>query len=162
MSETVLADLRGILASLAESKGCFVLEINGEADHIHLLLQMPPQISVSNLVGFLKANSSKITLERFPELRTFSNRGYFLLNVILRGILQPPLCLKRFLNALSRLYFYAQIPAQPDSTDSLGYKNFFPEAVAFGKLSFKELEVTSSSSTSSFFPFNISVSGHNL
>lgn len=29
MSETVLADLRGILASLAESKGCFVLEING-------------------------------------------------------------------------------------------------------------------------------------
>ena len=77
MSETVLADLRGILASLAESKGCFVLEINGEADHIHLLLQMPPQISVSNLVGFLKANSSKITLERFPELRTFSSRGSF-------------------------------------------------------------------------------------
>ena len=77
MSEPVLADLRGILASLAESKGCFVLEINGEADHIHLLLQMPPQISVSNLVGFLKTNSSKIILERFPELRTFSNHGSF-------------------------------------------------------------------------------------
>ncbi len=39
MSEPVLAYLRGILASLAESKGCFVIEINGEADHIHLLVQ---------------------------------------------------------------------------------------------------------------------------
>ena len=77
MSEPVLAYLRGILASLAESKGCFVLAINGEPDHIQLLVQTPPQISVSNLVGFFKADSSKITLEKFPELRTFSNHGYF-------------------------------------------------------------------------------------
>lgn len=72
-----MAYLRAILASWAESKNCFVLEINGETDHIHLLPQIPPQISVSNLVGFLKADSSKMILERFPELRTFSNRGYF-------------------------------------------------------------------------------------
>ena len=80
MSEPVLADLREILASLAESKGCFVLEINGEADHIYSLVQMPPQISVSNLVGFLKTNSSKMILERFPELRTrgsFWSTSYF-------------------------------------------------------------------------------------
>ena len=77
MSEPVLAYLRGILASLAESKGCFVIEINGEADHIHLLVQTPPQISVSNLVGFLKTYSSKMILEEFPEVRTFSHRVAF-------------------------------------------------------------------------------------
>ena len=77
MSEPVLTYLREILASLAESKGCFVLEINGEADHIHLLLQTSRQISVSNLRGFLKTNSSKMILERFPGLRTFSNHGSF-------------------------------------------------------------------------------------
>ena len=77
MSEPVLAYLRGILVSLAESKSCLVLEVNEEADHIHLLVQTPPQISVSNLVVFFENQLFEDDSGGIPGLRTFSSHGSF-------------------------------------------------------------------------------------
>ncbi len=39
--------------------GVSVMELGGTADHVHVLLNVPPKIAVSNLVRAMKANSSK-------------------------------------------------------------------------------------------------------
>jgi putative transposase len=46
--------------SILKTRGCELLEFNGEKDHVHLLVSYKPSISVSNLVANLKATSSKL------------------------------------------------------------------------------------------------------
>ncbi|MBV4423636.1 IS200/IS605 family transposase, partial [Clostridium tyrobutyricum] len=47
-----------ILRELCNWKGVEILEANACADHIHMLLSIPPKISVSSFMGFLKGKSS--------------------------------------------------------------------------------------------------------
>ncbi len=56
-------------------KGC-VLEINGIADHVHLLLNLPPTKAISDALRVIKANSSKWVneLDEFDEFEW--QRGY--------------------------------------------------------------------------------------
>ncbi|MBV4448037.1 IS200/IS605 family transposase, partial [Clostridium tyrobutyricum] len=64
-------------------KGVEILEANACADHIHMLLSIPPKISVSSFMGFLKGKSSLMIFERFSNLkykygnRHFWCRGYY-------------------------------------------------------------------------------------
>ena len=45
-------------------------EFNGEHDHVHLLIQYPPKVAVSNLVNSLKGVSSRhIRKQQFPHLQ---------------------------------------------------------------------------------------------
>ena len=52
-------------------------------DHIHMLVEIPPKMSVSSFVGFLKGKSSLIIFERHSNLknkygnRQFWCRGYY-------------------------------------------------------------------------------------
>ena len=52
-------------------------------DHIHMLVEIPPKMSVSSFVGFLKGKSSLIIFERHANLkykygnRQFWCRGYY-------------------------------------------------------------------------------------
>ena len=48
--------------------GFTVLELNGEMDHVHLLVEYPPTLSVSSLVNHLKGVSSRMLRKEF-ELR---------------------------------------------------------------------------------------------
>ncbi len=53
------------------------LSINGPADHVHLLLLIPPTLAVSDLMEKLKANSSKWIHETFPKRAQFAwQTGY--------------------------------------------------------------------------------------
>jgi putative transposase len=45
-----------------------LLEIDGESDHVHLLVNYPPKISVSALVNSLKGVSSRTLKKSHPEL----------------------------------------------------------------------------------------------
>jgi putative transposase len=49
--------------------GAELIEIDGEADHVHLLILYPPKISISKLVNSLKGVSSRMLKKRHPELR---------------------------------------------------------------------------------------------
>lgn len=42
-----------------------LLEINGEADHVHLLIEYPPKLSVSQIVNSLKGVSSRMLRKEF-------------------------------------------------------------------------------------------------
>jgi putative transposase len=47
-------------------------EMNGEEDHVHLLVNFPPSVSISSLVNSLKGVSSRILRKERPEMR-YSN-----------------------------------------------------------------------------------------
>jgi len=47
------------LAGIARQYGIETAAVGGRADHVHLLLCLPPKISVATVVRALKANSSK-------------------------------------------------------------------------------------------------------
>ena len=77
-------DIGTILNTLIERKPG-VKKIAAEAcpDHIHLLLEIPPKYSVSEIVGYLKGKSTLMIFERHANLkykygnRSFWCRGYF-------------------------------------------------------------------------------------
>lgn len=45
-----------------------LVEFNGEANHIHLLVNFPPKVAVSRLVNSLKGVSSRRLRQEFPDL----------------------------------------------------------------------------------------------
>ena len=47
-----------ILRTLCEQKKVEILEANACADHIHMLVSIPPNLSVSQFMGYLKGKSS--------------------------------------------------------------------------------------------------------
>ena len=72
-----------ILCRLCEWKGVTILEAECCPDHVHMLLEIPPKMSVSGFMGYLKGKSSLMLYEKFPELkfkyrnREFWCRGYY-------------------------------------------------------------------------------------
>jgi putative transposase len=44
-------------------------EFNGEANHVHLLVNFPPKVALSRLVNSLKGVSSRRLRQEFPDLR---------------------------------------------------------------------------------------------
>jgi putative transposase len=61
------------LAGIANRIGCFPLTIGGVQDHVHLLIAVPPNISVASAVSKLKANSSKWMGSRFAWQRGYAS-----------------------------------------------------------------------------------------
>jgi REP-associated tyrosine transposase len=69
---------------LCERKGCEVVELSVQEDHIHLLVSVPPKISISNLLGTLKGRLAIKLFKSYPTLKKkpywgnhFWARGYF-------------------------------------------------------------------------------------
>ena len=48
---------------------CQVVELNIQSDHVHLLVKVPPKISISYLLGIVKGKSALRVFTRFPYLR---------------------------------------------------------------------------------------------
>ena len=76
-------EIGGILRRLCEWKQVEIIEAEVCPDHIHMLVSIPPKISVSGFVGFLKGKSTLIIYERHANLkykygnRQFWCRGYY-------------------------------------------------------------------------------------
>ncbi len=58
-----------ILRKLCEWKNLNIIEAECCADHIHMLLEIPPKMSVSSFMGYLKRKSSMMLYERFGDLK---------------------------------------------------------------------------------------------
>jgi len=58
-------ELYSYIAGLIKQKGGKLIIAGGIADHIHLLVVLPPDISISDVMKFLKANSSRWVKQRF-------------------------------------------------------------------------------------------------
>ena len=59
-TKAILDDLRPMFASVCTDFEAELVEFDGEDDHVHLLVNYPPKVSVSNLVNSLKGVSSRM------------------------------------------------------------------------------------------------------
>ena len=72
-----------ILRMLCDWKKIEIVEAEVCQDHVHMLVKIPPKVSVSSFVGYLKGRSSLMIYEKYPELkykyrnREFWCRGYY-------------------------------------------------------------------------------------
>jgi putative transposase len=79
----IKADIGDILRKLCEWKGVEIIEAEACPDHIHMLVSIPPKISVSSFMGYLKGKSSLMIFDRHANLkykygnREFWCRGYY-------------------------------------------------------------------------------------
>ncbi len=48
---------------------CEVVELNVQVDHVHLLVKVPPKLSISELMGILKGRTAIRLFNKFPYLR---------------------------------------------------------------------------------------------
>ena len=77
------AEIGKILRELCGWKGVNIIEAEVCVYHIHMLVEIPPKMSVSSFMGFLKGKSSLIIHERHANLkykhgnRSFWCRGYY-------------------------------------------------------------------------------------
>jgi putative transposase len=49
--------------------GCEVVELNVQKDHVHLIVMVPPKVSISNLMGRVKGQTSMKLFKQFRYLR---------------------------------------------------------------------------------------------
>ena len=79
----IKADVGKILRELCERKGVEIEAAECCKDHIHMLVSIPPHLSVSQFMGYLKSKSSLMIFDRHANLkykygnRHFWCRGYF-------------------------------------------------------------------------------------
>lgn len=77
------ADVGKILRTLCEQKKVNIIEAECCPNHIHMLVEIPPHISVSSFMGYLKSKSSLMIFEKHANLkykygnRHFWCRGYY-------------------------------------------------------------------------------------
>ena len=79
----IKADIGQILRKLCEQKGVEIIEAQACPDHIHMLVSIPPSLSVAQFMGYLKGKSSLMIFDRHANLkykygnRHFWCRGYY-------------------------------------------------------------------------------------
>ena len=70
--------IREILRSLCQWKGVEIIEGEVCPDHIHLLVSIPPKMSVSSFMGYLKGKSSLLIFQRFGNMKfAYRNREFW-------------------------------------------------------------------------------------
>jgi len=60
--------LRAIMAKVCRDFGGRLVELDGERDHVHLLVEYPPAVAISRLVNSLKGVSSRLLRRDRPDL----------------------------------------------------------------------------------------------
>jgi putative transposase len=97
LSEGVLAYLRDTAKRITDFHPDLIIKaINGEADHIHILISIPPQRSVGSVVRIIKASTAGDINKKFPHMKnvywgtqSIWSAGYFVSTVgINEGIIK--------------------------------------------------------------------------
>ena len=80
-------DIGEILRTLCRYKGVEIIEGQLMADHVHMLVMIPPKTSVSSFMGYLKGKSALMIFDRHANLkykygnRHFWSEGYYVSTV---------------------------------------------------------------------------------
>lgn len=76
-----------LLKDLAKQQGCQILEGHLRPDHIHILISIPPKVSVSKVIGYIKGKSAIAIARTYVGRRknfagqSFWARGYYVSTV---------------------------------------------------------------------------------
>ena len=66
-----------ILKQLCKYKGVEIIEGHLMPDHVHMLVSIPPKLSVSSFMGYLKGKSALMVYDRHPELQNKWNKSFW-------------------------------------------------------------------------------------
>ena len=82
----VKKDVHEILRTLCEYKKVEILSGAVSKDHVHLCVSIPPKLSVSDFMGYLKGKSALMIFDRHPDMgskfnRSFWARGYYVTTI---------------------------------------------------------------------------------
>ena len=76
-------EVENCVRAFSEQKNCDVQELNVQLDHVHLLVMIPPKISVSDYVGMIKGRTAIRVFNKFRKLKSkpywgnhFWTKGY--------------------------------------------------------------------------------------
>jgi putative transposase len=79
----VTQETEGCIRAFVEQQGGTIIELNIQTDHVHLLVLVPPKVSISNFVGTLKGRTAIRVFNKFRNLKKkpywgnhFWSRGY--------------------------------------------------------------------------------------
>lgn len=67
LTNTMLSRLKEMIEQVANKMDCLLLEFNGEADHVHILLDFHPKNSIAAVVGSLKSSTARMLKKEFPQ-----------------------------------------------------------------------------------------------
>jgi len=72
------ASIVEILRDLCKWKGVEIIEGKAMVDHVHLLVSIPPKMSVSGFMGYLKGKSSLMIFQKFGNMKfAYRNREFW-------------------------------------------------------------------------------------
>ena len=79
----ILDEVNHCIRAFTESQGCEIVELNIRADHVHLLVMIPPKVSISNYMGKVKGRTAIRVLHKFKQIKKrpywgnhFWSKGY--------------------------------------------------------------------------------------
>ncbi len=79
----IAEEVTNCIRAFCEQKGCKIVELNVQSDHVHLLVMVPPKVSISDLVGTVKGRTAIRIFNKFKKLKQkpywgnhFLARGY--------------------------------------------------------------------------------------
>ena len=70
-----LEKLKNIFSNVCNDFESHLTEFDGEGDHVHLLINYPPKVSISKLVNSLKGVSSRRLRQQYPEVSRYYWKG---------------------------------------------------------------------------------------
>ena len=83
LSGEVAIEVGRCIRAFSEQKQCEVIELNIQIDHVHLLVMVPPKVSISDFVGMVKGRTAIRVFNKFRQLKKrpywgnrFWARGY--------------------------------------------------------------------------------------
>ena len=75
LTSSILEDMGDIFRNICKDFGAALVEFDGEKDHVHLLINYPPKVTVSKLVNSLKGVSSRLLRKHHPKLHKYYWKG---------------------------------------------------------------------------------------
>ncbi len=63
-------EVDGCIRLFANQQGCKIVELNIQSDHVHLLVRIPPKVSVSDFMGRVKGRTAIRVFKKFPNLKS--------------------------------------------------------------------------------------------
>jgi putative transposase len=70
-NKTAINVLHIIFSKVCDDFGAILKELNGEHDHVHLLIEYPPKLAISTLVNSLKGVSSRLLRQHLPSIAKY-------------------------------------------------------------------------------------------
>ena len=73
----IKVDVREIISTLCKYKDVEIIAGAVCEDHVHLSVTIPPKISISSFMGYLKGKSTLMIYDRHPELQSKWNKAFW-------------------------------------------------------------------------------------